>query len=97
MREIRQSGSEGGGTGSAGSPYPYQNPVVGGLSRGRSFEAPHSFLSIPNSELRTPNSELPFSFRIPNSEFRIALDVAAIHWSAEKVLPVFAQGLIFSP
>jgi len=24
MREIRQSGSEGGGTGSAGSPYPYQ-------------------------------------------------------------------------
>ena len=23
MREIRQSGSEGGGTGSAGSPYPY--------------------------------------------------------------------------
>jgi len=71
MREIRQSGSEGGGTGSAGSPYPYQNPVVGGLSRGRSFEAPHSFLS--NSEFRIPNSELPFSFQTPNSEFRIAL------------------------
>ena len=27
MREIRQSGSEGGGTGSAGSPYPYRNVI----------------------------------------------------------------------
>jgi len=26
MRETRQSGSEGGGTGTAGSPYPYQSP-----------------------------------------------------------------------
>jgi hypothetical protein len=48
MREIRQSGSEGGGAGnSTGSPYPYYAVAPSGLAVGLSSAPPESFFKNP--------------------------------------------------
>ena len=65
MREIRQSGSEGGGTGSAGSPYPYRG------KGSRSGERSYGHATVVGGPSLDRSFSLPSAFRFPNSEFRI--------------------------
>ena len=46
MRETRQSGSEGGGTGSAGPPYPYHHPNASGPTVGTRRSLLHRRASV---------------------------------------------------
>jgi hypothetical protein len=61
MREIRTSGSEGGGAGkSTGPPYPYMTVAPGGAGHSSSIEA-----GIPGEGTLVPQGLRPSSIHIP--------------------------------